>query len=97
MAFGAAPGGLSNRTVPVGATYTIMGQTGTLGVGVQRATGHVTLSGRWDAERSQVIAHTTTSADGRYRLTIHLRRRGTLGLRLATPDRQVVHVVLTVV
>ena len=42
------PGGLGNRTVAVGSTYTMLGQTGTLHAGAARATGPVTLSGRWD-------------------------------------------------
>lgn len=91
------PGGLSNRTVAVGATYTIVGQTGTAHPGSVRATGTVTLSGRWDGARSQVLAQTSTAADGRFRLTISLRRRGKLELRLSTPDHRVEHVTLTVV
>jgi hypothetical protein len=91
------PGGLSNRTVSVGSTYTILGQTGTLRPGAVRATGPVTLSGRWDGGRSQVLAQTSTAADGHFRLSITLRRRGLLELRLGTPDRHVERVVLTVV
>lgn len=91
------PGGLSNRTVSVGSTYTILGQTGTLHPGGVRATGPVTLSGRWDGGRSQVLAQTSTSADGRFRLTIALYRRGTLEFRLGTPDHNVERVVLRVV
>jgi hypothetical protein len=97
VAVAAAPGGLSNRTVSVGSTYTITGQTGTLRAALPPATGPVTLTGRWDAGSRQVLAKTATTADGRYRLTISLRRRGSLDLRLATPDHQVAHVVLTVV
>jgi hypothetical protein len=91
------PGGFSDRTLPAGSTYTITGQTAPLGAGVRRATGRVALSGRWDGGSSQLIARTTTSADGRYRLTIHLRRRGKLELRLTTPDHRTSRVVLTVV
>lgn len=97
MALAAAPRDLSNLTVSVGSTYTITGQTGTLGAGPSRATGRVTLSGRWNAGQPHVLAQTITSANGRYRLTIHLRRHGKLDLRLATPDHQFTHVVLTVV
>jgi hypothetical protein len=64
---------------------------------VERATGRVTLRGRWDGGRPQVLAHTTTTADGRFRLTIRLRRHGKLDLFLATPDRHLAHVVLTVI
>jgi hypothetical protein len=92
-----APGGFSDRTLPVGSTYTVTGQTATLGVGARRATGRVALAGRWDGGRFQLLAHTTTAADGRYRLTIHLRRRGTLELRLTTPDHRTARVVLTIV
>lgn len=91
------PGSLGNRTVSVGSTYTMLGQTGTLHAGAVRATGPVTLSGRWDGGRSQVLAQTSTTADGRFRLTITLHRRGQLELRLGTPDHRVERVVLTVV
>jgi hypothetical protein len=57
----------------------------------------VTLSGRWDGGRTQLLAQTTTTADGRFRLVIHLTRHGKLDLSLATPDRHVAHVVLTVI
>jgi hypothetical protein len=97
VAFAQSPGGLSNRTVAVGATYTITGQTGTIGVGTMRATGPVSLSGRLDDGRPQMIARTTTTADGRFRLTIRLDTPGKLELRLATPDRRVVRVTLKVV
>jgi hypothetical protein len=45
----------------------------------------------------QLLARTTTATDGRYRLTIHLRMRGKLELRLTTPDHRTARVVLTVV
>jgi hypothetical protein len=92
-----AHGGLDNRTVSVGSTYMITGQTGTLGHGRVRATGGVTLSGRSSSGQARVLARTTTAADGRFRLTIHLVTRGKLDLRLATPDRHVAHFTLTVV
>jgi hypothetical protein len=44
-----------------------------------------------------VLAQTSTTADGRFRLTITLHRRGQLELRLGTPDHRVERVVLTVV
>ena len=91
------PGGLRDKTVSLGSTYTITGQTGTLQGGASRATGRVNLNGRWDGGRWQLLAHTTTAVDGRYRVTIHLRRRGKLELRLTTPDRRVARVVLTVI
>jgi hypothetical protein len=94
---GTAAAGLGNRTIAVGSTYTITGQTGTRGPGTARATGAVTLSGRLGRNPSQVLAQTTTAADGRFRLTIHLAARGKLDLRLATPDHRLAHFTLTVV
>ncbi len=91
------PGGLRDKTVSLGSTYTITGQTGTVRAGAPRATGRVTLNGRWDGGRLRLLAQTTTAVEGRYRLTIHLRRRGKLELRLTTPDHRVARVVLTVI
>ena len=92
-----APGNLVNRTVAVGSTYTITGQTGTLGPGTIRATGTVSLSGRLDNGPPQLLRRTATTADGRFRMTIRLALRGKLDLRLATPDRRVARVTLWVV
>jgi hypothetical protein len=97
MSAAGVPGGLGNRTVAVGSTYTLLGQTGTLHAGATRATGPVTLSGRWDGGRYQLLAQTSTAADGRFRLTITVHRRGQLELRLRTPDHHAERVVLTVV
>jgi hypothetical protein len=55
------------------------------------------LSGRWDGGRYQLLAQTSTAADGRFRLTITVHRRGQLELRLRTPDHHAERVVLTVV
>ena len=93
----ARPGGLDPKTITLGSSYTIAGQTGAAQPGAPRATGNVTLSGRWDGGRSRILLRTTTTADGRYHLTIRPAHRGKLELRLATPDHRTNRVVLTVV
>jgi hypothetical protein len=97
VAAAGSPGNLVNKTVSVGSTYTITGQTGTLGPGTSRATGTVSLSGRVDNGPPQLLRRAATTADGRFRLTIRLELRGKLDLRLATPDRRVLRVTLWVV
>ncbi len=93
----AQPGGLVNTTVKLGASYTISGQTGATQPGAPRATGSVTLTGRWLGGPSRVLVRTTTGADGRYQLSVRPGHRGKLELRLATPDHRTARVVLTVV
>ena len=57
----------------------------------------VVLSGRWDAGPWRVVASARTDSRGRYRLSIKLRRRGILHLRITPPDGDdhlfVLHVV----
>jgi hypothetical protein len=86
---------LHDTTIPLGATYTIMGQTGAPD-GRRRATGTVTLTGKLNGGPWLFLARTQTTTDGTYRLTIKPTRRGRLLLRLATPDHQVRRVMLTI-
>ncbi len=86
---------LHDTTIPLGATYTITGQT-TGAPGHGRATGMVTLTGKLNGGSWLFLARTQTSTDGTYRLTIKPTRRGRLVLRLATPDHQVRRVTLTI-
>ncbi len=86
---------LHDTTIPLGATYTIVGQTGAPD-GHRRATGTVTLTGKLNGGAWLFLARTQTSTDGTYRLTIKPTRRGRLLLRLATPDHQVRRVTLTI-
>jgi len=74
-------------SLPYGSTYTLTGRTG--GTGGARATGAVTLRGRWNRGKWIVLARTRTDAAGRFTLHVVLRRRGRLDLRLLTPDGSV--------
>jgi len=65
-------------------TYTLKGRTG--GPGAERVAGVVTLRGSWNKGAWTELARTRTDALGRYQLSIVLGRRGTLELRLQTPD-----------
>jgi len=67
----------------VGARYTLSGRTGT--IGGRHILGTVVLRGRWDGGGWLTLARQRTDAQGRYRLAIVLRRRGTLALRLLIP------------
>jgi hypothetical protein len=88
---------LPNTTMPLGAVYTITGQTGSAaGSGGRRATGRVILTGRLNDGPWQFVRKTMTRSDGTFRLTVKPTRRGRFELRLVTPDGRVEHVVLTV-
>jgi hypothetical protein len=65
-------------------TYALKGRTG--GPGAARVAGAVTLRGRWNNGAWTELARTRTDALGRYQISIVLGRRGTLELRLLTPD-----------
>jgi hypothetical protein len=86
---------LHDTTIPLGTSYTIMGQTGAPD-GRRRATGSVVLTGKLNGGPWIFLARTHTSTDGTYRVTIKPTRRGRLLLRLATPDHQVRRVTLTI-
>ena len=65
-------------------TYTLRGRTGT--VNRARATGTVVLSGSWDRGDWIALSKTSTDREGRFSITISLRHRGSLRVRLSTPD-----------
>lgn len=71
-------------TATVGARYTIRGRTG--GVNTLRYTGAVVLEGKWDDGSWLTFDRTETDSEGRYYVATTLSHRGTLRLRLVTPD-----------
>ncbi len=78
---------LPNRTIRLGSTYFISGQTRSLRGSVGHVQGPLTLSGSWDGGPWHVITRTRTrGSTGRYRIVVRPRRRGVLRLRLRTPD-----------
>jgi hypothetical protein len=89
--------GLVDRTMRLGSTYTITGETDSLDRSGKRIRGVVTLAGRWDGGRWHVITRTRTHGNGLYQIVVRPGRRGVLRLRLDTPDRRSFHVVLTVI
>ena len=81
-------------TANVSSTYRLTGRTGT--VNSTRATGTVVLRGRWNGGPWSRLATTSTDPQGRFALTIHVGRRGSLHLRLSTPDGYVATGTLSV-
>jgi hypothetical protein len=71
-------------TASYGSTYTLKGRTGT--VNLARVTGMVVLRGSLDRGRWISLSQTSTDREGRFSMTIRLRHRGSLRLRLSTPD-----------
>jgi hypothetical protein len=49
-------------------------------------TGTVVLRGSWDGGRWTPLVKTVTDRAGRYSMKFRLQRRGSLRLRLSTPD-----------
>jgi hypothetical protein len=73
-----------SSTAQYRSTYTLKGRTG--GPESARIAGVVTLRGRWNNGAWAELGRTRTDALGRYQIAIVLGRRGTLELRLLTPD-----------
>jgi hypothetical protein len=71
-------------TASYGSTYMLTGRTGT--VNRARVTGTVVLRGSLDRSRWTALSKTSTDREGRFAMTISLRHRGSLRLRLLTPD-----------
>lgn len=91
-----ALGASADQRVSLGGTFSVFGHTGSA-AGAGPATGRVVMSGRWDTGPWRVVASARTDSRGRYRLSIKLRRRGILHLRITPPDGDdhlfVLHVV----
>ena len=81
-------------TAKLGSTYTLSGRTGT--VNTARATGTVVLRGAWNGGRWNALATTSTDRQGRFSLVVRIRHRGSLRLRLSTPDGYVATGTLSV-
>ena len=73
--------------VTLGTTYSFSGRTG--GTVARRAVGDVVLRGRWNHGAWATIARAKTDRQGAFSLSFVLGRRGTLDLRLLTPDGSV--------
>jgi hypothetical protein len=80
-----AAGAPRARSIPVGSSFTITGQTGSP-VGPKPSTGVVVLSGRWNTDSWRVVASSRTDRKGHYRIAITLQRKGLLRLRVSPPD-----------
>ena len=73
------------KTAAVGSTFVVTGRTGSP-TSSAPSTGLVVARGRWDTGRWRTLTSTRTDANGRYRLTILLWRRGLLTLTVIPPD-----------
>ncbi len=94
---GARPA-LVNRTFPLGSIYVIKGHTGTWAASKQHMLGTVALFGSWEGRPWVLIAKTEAKRPtGAYRFVVRPKRRGSLRLRLSTPDGATFRVVVTVI
>jgi hypothetical protein len=86
-ALSATVAAIAVQRAQLGSTFTVSGQTGS-GSGARRAQGIVVVSGSWNGGASHLITTTTAGAQGRYRFTLTLSRRGLLKLQVAPPDKR---------
>lgn len=91
--FAASAPGAANaetiRTLPFGSSFVVHGQTGSVEGSTRRAVGRIIVRGSWNGGESHVISTTRTDAYGKYRFSIHARRRGLLRLQIVPPDKHV--------
>lgn len=91
LASAGGAGAVASMPIPIGgpsaaaygATYTLTGNTGTFNG--RHFAGEVVLRGSWNGAMWATLARRRTDANGDYRMSIVLRRRGTLRLRLLLP------------
>ncbi len=85
----AALAGPQRFSLKLGETFVATGKTGGLKGHHERATGLVVVHGRWNGGKWYVVTTTKTDRLGNYRFSVTPHRRGTLLLRIASPDKQV--------
>lgn len=89
--------GATVRTMSLGATFVVRGQTGSLDSQSVRAVGLVVVRGKWAGGSWHVLTTTRTDAHGDYRVVIKPRHRGLLAIRITPPDKRELHFLLRVV
>lgn len=85
------------RTLQLGSTFIVSGQTGSLAGQSVRTTGKVVVVKSWDGGESRLITTALTDSRGSYRVAVKLSRRGLLTLRITPPDKHVLQYLLRVV
>lgn len=93
----ATAGSAQHRTIRLGWTYVVRGETGFRPGAAHRAVGLVVVRGRWRGGHWHVVTTTRTDAHGRYRFAVKPARRGILTLRITPPDRFEIRIVVRVV
>lgn len=84
----AAPAATRPRTMQLGATLVVTGQTGSAANEAVRAVGAVVVRTSWDGGPFRTIARTRTDKDGHYRVAFTPSRKGLVTLRIETPDNR---------
>jgi hypothetical protein len=85
------------RTLPLGSTFTVTGQTGSLPSHSVRATGLVVVVKSWDRGEHRFITTALTDSHRHYLVAVKLTRRGWLTLRVIPPDKHATTYLLRVV
>lgn len=91
----ASAGAVPTRSLTLGSTFTVTGQTGSR-KGPERAVGQVVVTLRWGHGPWRLFERTRTDRNGRYLIRIRPRHRGSLSVRIAPPDRHVVRYLLRI-
>jgi hypothetical protein len=82
--------------LPLGATFTVTGRTGSVNGKHDRALGKVVVSGRWGTGSWHVLTTTRTDQAGNYAFRVKPHRRGDLTILIEPPDHHARHYVLHV-
>jgi hypothetical protein len=94
---GATASAATVKTMSLGSTYAVRGQTGSLDGGTVRATGLVVVRGKWAKGVWHALTTTRTDAHGNYKFSIKPGHRGLLAIQITPPDKRVQSFLLRIV
>lgn len=97
LVVGASASATTVRTIQLGSTYVVKGQTGSFDGGTVRATGVVVVRGKWAKGVWHVLTTTRTDAHGNYKFSVKPGHRGLLAVQITPPDKRVQSFLLRVV
>lgn len=85
------------RTMSLGSTFVVTGQTGALDSQSVRATGLVVVRGKWAKGIWHVLTTTRTDRHGNYKVRVKPGHRGLLVIRITPPDKGVYSFLMRVI
>lgn len=97
LAVGSPASGTTVRTISLGSTFVVTGQTGALDSQSVRATGAVVVRGKWAKGIWHVLTTTRTDRHGNYKVRIKPGHRGLLAIEIVPPDKRVYSFLVRVI